>query len=99
MITVLIYMALAVLTVFLAITVYNFITAPMLRDVPPPANEQQYASNPFVSVLVPARNEAANIGNCLAGLLAQSYKSMVNIVLDGRSEDMTTVIVQEFAKH
>ena len=68
MITVLIYMALAVLTVFLAITIYNYITAPMLRDVPTPASEQQYASNPFVSVLIPARNEATNIGNCLAGL-------------------------------
>ncbi|MBD1208219.1 MAG: glycosyltransferase [Ignavibacteria bacterium] len=99
MITVLIYMALAVLTVFLTITIYNFITAPMLRDVPPPANEQQYASNPFVSVLVPARNEASNIGNCLAGLLAQSYKNMEIIVLDDHSEDKTSEIVQEFAKH
>lgn len=99
MITVLIYMALAVLTVFLAITLYNYLTAPMLRDVPPPQNPQQYASNPLVSVLIPARNEAANIGNCLAGLLAQNYKNMEIIVLDDHSEDKTAEIVQEFAKH
>lgn len=99
MITVLMYMALAVVTVFLAITLYNVITAPMLRDVPPAANPQQYASNPFVSVLIPARNEALNIGNCLAGLLAQTYKNMEIIVLDDHSDDKTSEIVAEFAKH
>ncbi len=99
MITVLLYMALAVLTVFFAITLYNFFTAPMLRDVPPPANDQQYASSPLVSVLIPARNEALNIGNCLAGLLAQNYKNLEIIVLDDHSDDKTAEIVQEFAKH
>jgi chlorobactene glucosyltransferase len=97
MITVLIYMALAVLTVFLAITLYNYLTAPMLREIPTPSSLTQYASEPRVSVLIPARNEAANIGNCLVGLIAQTYGNIEIIVLDDHSEDATGQIVQEYA--
>jgi chlorobactene glucosyltransferase len=99
MITVLIYIALAALTVFLAIAIYNIVTAPMLREIPAPSHDRQYNSNPFVSVLIPARNEAATIANCLAGLLAQTYKQMEIIVLDDHSDDKTAEIVAEFAQY
>jgi chlorobactene glucosyltransferase len=97
MITVLMYMALAILTVFFAITLYNFFTAPMLNEVPVPATPTQYALSPHVAVLIPARNEAANIGNCLAGLAAQTYSNIEILVLDDYSDDATAEIVQDYA--
>ncbi len=44
---------------------------------------------PFVSVLVPARNEAHNIERCVRSLLAQHYPSFEVLVLDDHSEDGT----------
>ncbi|MCS6807305.1 MAG: glycosyltransferase family 2 protein [Bacteroidota bacterium] len=92
-------MALAIITVFFVITIYNALTAPMLCNVPAPQYPEQYASNPLVSVLIPARNEATTIANCLAGLLGQTYKNLEIIVLDDYSEDKTAEIVREFAQH
>jgi chlorobactene glucosyltransferase len=51
----------------------------------------------MVSVLVPARNEAANIALCLSGLVAQDYPKYEIIVLDDNSEDATALIVNDWA--
>ena len=51
------------------------------------------AAQPTVSVLVPARNEEANIRACLRSLLAQTYAQLEIIVLDDRSEDDTARIL------
>lgn len=48
-------------------------------------------------VLIPARNEAANIGGCLAGLLAQRWGDFQILVLDDASDDGTAEIVAEIA--
>ncbi len=50
---------------------------------------------PGVAVIVPVRNEAANIGPCLAGLLAQTYPadSYAVLVVDDGSQDGTAEIV------
>ena len=53
---------------------------------------------PFVSILVPARNEEANIGKCLESLLAQDYPHFEIIVANDRSTDRTEQIVQENAQ-
>ena len=53
---------------------------------------------PLVSVLVPARNEEENIGNCLASILRQDYPNFEAIVLDDNSSDRTAEIVSEIAK-
>jgi len=53
---------------------------------------------PSLSVLIPARNEARNIGRCLQSLLAQDYPAMEVIVLDDGSTDATAQIVQEWAR-
>lgn len=53
--------------------------------VPGPIPEQV----PLVSVIVPARNEAANIGRCLEGLLAQDYPNFEVILVDDQSTDGT----------
>ena len=48
---------------------------------------------PFVSVLVPARDEATNIAACVRSLLAQDYRHFEVIVLDDGSTDDTAAIV------
>jgi chlorobactene glucosyltransferase len=51
-----------------------------------------------VSVLIPARNEEANIGRCLDSLLNQSYSNYEIIVLDDCSKDRTWQIISEYAR-
>ncbi|MGH9828229.1 MAG: glycosyltransferase family 2 protein [Blastocatellia bacterium] len=55
----------------------------------------------FVSIIVPARNEAELIENCLASLLAQSYpqSNFEILVVDGCSTDGTTQKVAAIASH
>jgi chlorobactene glucosyltransferase len=52
---------------------------------------------PRVSVLIPARNEAGQIGACLQSLLVQDYPNMEMLVLDDDSEDDTALIVHQMA--
>jgi chlorobactene glucosyltransferase len=52
---------------------------------------------PRFSVLVPARNEEDNIGDCVMGLLAQDYPDFQLIVLDDNSADSTWEILEQFA--
>ena len=54
---------------------------------------------PRFSVLVPARNEEQNIGNCVRGLLAQDYPDFQVIILDDNSTDRTWEILQQFANN
>ncbi len=53
-----------------------------------------------VSVIIPARDEAANIGNLLQALKEQSYPSGLTeiIVVDDHSTDTTASIVQSFPR-
>ena len=52
---------------------------------------------PRISVLVPARNEAANIERCLRTLLVQAYPNAEFLVLDDESTDETAAIVATLA--
>lgn len=52
---------------------------------------------PRVSLVVPARNEAATIEACLAGARAQDDPSLEIVVVDDRSEDDTAGIVRAAA--
>jgi chlorobactene glucosyltransferase len=54
---------------------------------------------PFVSVLVPARNEEINIENCVSSLLKSDYPHLEIIVLDDNSTDRTYEIVKEISVH
>ena len=54
---------------------------------------------PFVSVLIPARNEEINIENCVSSLLKSNYPHLEIIVLDDNSSDKTYDIVKEIAEH
>jgi glycosyltransferase involved in cell wall biosynthesis len=55
---------------------------------------------PFVTVIVPCRNEERRIASCLESILANDYpkERMEILVLDGMSEDRTRKIVQEYAR-
>jgi chlorobactene glucosyltransferase len=54
-------------------------------------------SKPLVSVMVPARDEEANIRNCLESLRKQDYPNYEVLVLDDNSIDRTAEIVSEIA--
>lgn len=52
---------------------------------------------PKVSILVPAKDEAANIEACLDSLLAQAYPNFEVLVIDDRSDDDTAAIAERVA--
>jgi chlorobactene glucosyltransferase len=53
---------------------------------------------PFVSVVVPARNEQGNIEKCILSLLAQNYPNFEVIVIDDNSTDDTLKIMKEIER-
>ncbi|MDF1521798.1 MAG: glycosyltransferase family 2 protein [Trueperaceae bacterium] len=59
-----------------------------------PGRDRAGAPTPLVSLLVPARNEEANVGGCVRSLLAQTYPHLEVVVLDDRSEDGTRAILE-----
>jgi hypothetical protein len=52
---------------------------------------------PRISVIIPARNEAANIETCVRSILGTAYESIEVIVVDDRSSDGTAAIVEQVA--
>ena len=55
------------------------------------------AGNPSITVVVPARNEAADIAATLHSLLAQDYPNLQIIGIDDRSTDATGAIIDNIA--
>lgn len=53
---------------------------------------------PFISILIPARNEEKNIERCVKSILNQSIKNFELIVLNDDSEDKTLDILKEIQK-
>lgn len=75
------------------VVVYNFITAPVVKN-----NKMKIDESKLVSVLIPARNEEKNIGSCLKFILTQDYKNLEVLVLDDQSTDRTKEIVNSFSE-
>lgn len=64
------------------------------------SRKSEIHDGPMVSVLIPARNEAARIKPALVGLSNQSYRNYEVIVIDDNSDDGTWDVVHEFTvKH
>lgn len=57
------------------------------------------ANAPLISILVPARNEARTIHECVRSLLAQDYDNFEVLVLDDNSDDHTPILVAALAEH
>jgi chlorobactene glucosyltransferase len=70
-----------------------------LRSIRTPSSRARLPERPpLISVLVPARNEEENIGNCLESLRSQDYPNFEVVVLDDNSEDNTAAIVTGYAR-
>lgn len=78
---------LAVLVVLLLLCIVNILTIPVLRK------RKKQNGDVLVSVLIPARNEEQNIGNCVESVIRQSYRNLEVIVLNDGSTDRTREIV------
>ena len=65
-------------------------TEPNLSDVAP-------VSGTLVSIVIPARNEAANIETAVRSILSSAYHPFDLIVVDDRSTDETASIVERLA--
>jgi glycosyltransferase involved in cell wall biosynthesis len=55
----------------------------------PPQSWPSGAPAPRLSVIVPLRNEAANVAGCIGGLLAQRYPNFEVVAVDDQSTDGT----------
>ncbi len=80
----------AALAVIAATALLNALTFPRLRRAQP-------RRTPRVSLLVPARNEAAVIGASVWRLLAQRYPDFEVLVLDDQSDDNTAEVARSAA--
>lgn len=54
-------------------------------------------NKPFVSVLIPVRNEEKNIPNLLNSLLLQDYQNIEILVLDDNSTDNTYQVIHDYS--
>lgn len=84
---------------YAALIIYYAIAWKQIPDFQPPtSNFQSQTFNVRLSVIIPARNEEANIRACINSLLNQSYPIHLFevIVIDDHSTDNTAAIVQEY---
>ncbi|MGC1376742.1 MAG: glycosyltransferase [Anaerolineales bacterium] len=86
------YLALSTLIFIVALVVlYWMHTQAALEIVATPAPPPP--GGPRISVIIPARNEEANIQRCVEAVLAQDYPNFEALVLDDRSTDSTPAIL------
>ncbi len=70
---------------------------PRIADVARPEWDRRPATQPRVSIIVPARNEEQDIGATLSALLALDYSNYEIIAVDDRSTDETGALMEEVA--
>lgn len=69
------------------------------RPAPPVNPNLPPRESEAISVLIPARNEAATIHACLRAVLQQTSHPLEVVVLDDHSTDTTADIVNQFSSH
>ena len=67
---------------------------PQIKPAAPPSSSEC----PFVSILLPVKNEEANLEDCLQGLLRQDYPALEVIVINDNSIDRTQEILFRHAQ-
>lgn len=69
-----------------------------LRNLKVPRSDSKIPEPaPFISILIPARDEETNIENCLESLRMQDYPNFEVLVLDDSSSDNTINIIERIA--
>lgn len=84
---------LAAAFVLLCVALWNALAWPRVGD----AGVRSDAGSPSVSILVPARDEEANIAACLDAALAQGPSVLEVLVYDDHSSDRTAEVVGAYA--
>ncbi|HEY8258203.1 MAG TPA: glycosyltransferase [Gemmatimonadales bacterium] len=74
-----------------------FAALPRLAAIEPNLADLAPVSGVLVSVVIPARNEAENIGTVTSSILASTYAPLELLVVDDRSTDDTAAIVGRLA--
>ena len=98
MMTILIYISLILLLGYSALLVYY---RKSWGSIPNYKVELNSKLNTKISIIIPARNEQENIGNCLQSIIEQSYPAHLFevLVVDDHSTDNTAAIIKSYASH
>src|SRR5579863_9620453 len=72
---------------------------PSVADISQPQWDRRPPGNPRVSIIVPARNEEADIEQSLTRLVALDYDNYEVIAVNDRSTDRTGEIMEEVARN
>ena len=82
---------------YIALIIYYRFAFTSIPTTNQPTN--QPINQTSLSIIIPARNEAANIDNCLQSILNNNYPKHLYeiIVVDDHSEDETATIVKKYA--
>jgi len=78
-----------------AISIKSYLQTPLIIHKKHNRTHQLSDHLPFVSVIVPARNEQYNIERCLRSLLVQNYPQFEVIVVNDNSTDNTLETVRD----
>lgn len=70
---------------------------PSLANLLAPTYDAAPVRGPSIAVIVPARDEAAELGACLESLIGQDYENVRIIGVDDRSTDATGAIMDRLA--
>jgi len=94
--------ALQLIAWFIALTwIWKVIAAafglPRVPNLLVPQHNITPTGSPSITVIVPARNEAADVSATLHSLLAQDYPNLQIIAVDDRSTDQTAAITDDIA--
>jgi len=71
---------------------------PTVPNLTQPEYDCTPEGEPSLTVIVPARNEAAGIAACLESLIAQDYPNLHILVVDDRSTDLTGDIIDDLSR-
>src|SRR3712207_1864908 len=75
---------------------HSHVSTPVIRNKSKTIYETAQFNEPFVSVIIPARNEEENIEKCLLSILKQSYSNLEVVAVDDNSDDRTLEIMRGF---
>lgn len=79
-------------------SLHSHMNTPIIKNSPNIFENKQHNFNrPFVTVIVPARNEEDNIGKCLLSILTQKYPNFEVVAVDDNSDDRTLKIMKDIS--